>query len=85
MRSAVKKKDETHESPKSSDKEEITLLDDDEDEDVPLAQLTRNDSGQKGRKAPFKKRSTKATSSKDVMESPVKPKADKRLRKVKQE
>ena len=85
MRSAMKKKAETHESPTLSDKEEITVLDDDEDEDVPLAQLTRNDSEKKGRKACFKKRSSKATASKEVMESPTKPKSDKRVRKVKQE
>lgn len=73
------------ESPPLSDKEPITLLDDDEDEDVPLAQLTRSSSGQKGKKKCVNKRSSKASSSKELVESPVKPKCEKRLRKVKQE
>lgn len=81
MKQFKKKEEETNDSPANSDKEPITLLDDDEDEDVPLAQL----SGQKGRKGCIKKRASKATTSNEGMASPVKPKSDKRVRKVKQE
>lgn len=73
-RSVVKKKEETQPSAVSPVNEPITVLDEDEDEDIPLAQLSRNDYRQKDKKNVVNKRSTNVGPSKDPVQSPVKAK-----------